>query len=153
MRLAEPAERGEPGVDVVHPVLARAHVAGGALDHLVVQPQALQQVLGHAEQFGVPAVGLLVVGRADDELLDLLELVHPEQPAHVAPGAAGLPAEAGRDARVADRQRLGVQDLARVQADQGDLGGAREVQVVGRAARRSPRGARGTGRSRSAPPP
>src|SRR6202451_2805118 len=75
VRLAEPAKRREPGVDVVHPVLARAHVAGGALDDLVVQPQALQQVLGDAEQVGVPAVGLLVVGRAGDGVLELLELV------------------------------------------------------------------------------
>src|ERR1700758_3155631 len=68
-----------------------------------MQPEALQQVLGRGEQVGVPAIGFLVVGRADDELLDLLELVHPEQPADVTPGAACLTAEAGRDARVANR--------------------------------------------------
>src|SRR6185437_13780996 len=130
VRLAEAAKRREPGLDVVHPVLARAHVARGDLHDLVVQPEALQQVLGHPEQLGVPAVGFLVVGRADDELLDLLELVHPEQPADVTAGAARLPAEARRDARVADRQRLRVEDLPGVQADEGHLGGAGQVQVV-----------------------
>src|SRR5579863_2227097 len=118
MRFAEPAERREPGVDVVHPVLARAHVPGRALDDLVMQLEALQQVFRGAEELGVPAVRFLVVGRADDELLDLLELVHAQQAADITPGAARLPAEAGRDAGVADRQCLGVQDLTGVQADE-----------------------------------
>ena len=78
MRLAVRAQGRHPGVDVVHPVLAGAHVAGGALHHLIRQAEPLQQLLGGAEQLLVPAVGFVPVGRADDELLDLLELVDPQ---------------------------------------------------------------------------
>src|SRR5271165_3059426 len=131
VRLAVRAQRWQPGVDVVHPVLAGAHVTGGALHHLVGQAEPLQQLLGGTEQLLVPVVGLGVIRRADDELFHLLELVDSQQPAHVAAGAAGFPPEARRDAAVPDREVLEVQDLVAVEADQGDLRRSRQVQVVG----------------------
>ena len=153
VRLAVRAQRRHPGVDVVHPVLARAHVTGGALDHLVGQAEPLQQLLGGAEQLGVPAVGLGDVGRADDELLDLLELVHPQQPAHVPAGAARLPAEARRDAGVPDRQLLVRPGSRRCGSRPGPPPRCPPGTGRRRGSRRSPRGAPGTGRCRSAPPP
>ena len=51
-------------------------------------------------------------------------------PAGVLAVRAGLATEAGRDARVAQRQRAGVQDLVGVVGGERHLGGADEVEVV-----------------------
>ena len=71
-----------------------------------------------------------VLRRDEAEHLDLVELMHAEDPARVFAGGAGLAAEAGREAGVAAGQRLAVEDLARVQRRERDLGGADEVEVV-----------------------
>jgi hypothetical protein len=71
----------------------------------------------------------LRLGRVDvGEHLDLVELVHPDDAAGVLAVAAGLAAEAGREAGVAQRQL--VDDLAGVEAGERHLGGADEVEVV-----------------------
>ena len=75
-------------------------------------------------------LGARLVGRARSEHLDLVELVHAEDAARVLAGGAGLAAEAGREAGVAERQRRRVEDLAGVQRGQRDLRGADQVQVV-----------------------
>ena len=49
-----------------------------------------------------------VLGLAVDEHLDLVELVDAEDAARVLAGRAGLAAEAGREARVAERQVVGA---------------------------------------------
>ena len=131
MGLAILLQRRHPGVDVVHPELAEAHIAGGALDDLVGQAQVGEDLLRTLQQYGVPAAGLLLVVLADHELLDLLELVHTQQPSDVAAGRADLSAEAWGDAGVEDRQLRLIEDLAGMQADQRDLPGAREEEPVG----------------------
>jgi hypothetical protein len=57
--------------------------------------------------------------------------VDAEDPARVLAGGPGLAPEAAREARVAQRQLLGVEDLLGVQRRERDLGGAGEVQAVG----------------------
>ena len=69
-------------------------------------------------------------GPGERELLDLVELVDADHPARVAAGGAGLAAEAGREGGVAERQLVGVEDLARVQARERDLRRARQVEAV-----------------------
>ena len=71
-----------------------------------------------------------LIGRDEAEHLHLVELVHAEDPARVFPGRAGLAAEAGREAGVAQRQPLGLEDLLGVQRRERDLGGADEEQLV-----------------------
>ena len=70
------------------------------------------------------------LGIDEAEHLDLVELVHAEDAARVLAGGARLAAEAGREAGVAARQRLAVEDLPCVQRGQRDLGGPGEVEVV-----------------------
>ena len=60
-----------------------------------------------------------VIRLGERELLDLVELVHPEHASRVASGGAGLAAEAGREADVAQRQIVGVEDLAGVEPAEG----------------------------------
>ena len=64
----------------------------------------------------------------EGEHLDLVELVDAEHPACVLARRAGLPTEAGREARVAQREL--VQLLARVQRGEGNLGCARQEQAL-----------------------
>src|SRR5207253_5243965 len=64
------------------------------------------------------------------EHLYLVELVDAEDAAGVAAGGAGLAAEAGGEGAVAERQRVGVEDLAGVEAGEGDLVGAGEEELV-----------------------
>ena len=71
-----------------------------------------------------------VLGPRERELLDLVELVHADHPARVAPGRACLAAETGREGDVAERQLARLEDLAGVQARERDLGGAGEVEPV-----------------------
>src|SRR5206468_4921112 len=68
------------------------------------------------------------------EHLELVELVDPEDPPRVPPGRARLPPKARREPRVAQRQRLLVEDLARVQRSQRHLRGSNQVEIVVRQA-------------------
>ena len=68
---------------------------------------------------------LALLGRAEDEHLDLGELVDAVQAARVAARGAGLGAEAVRQADVLQRQLPLVEDLVAVHAAQRDLGRAR----------------------------
>jgi hypothetical protein len=87
-------------------VEAEAHVAGAQQHHAVRQLQRLQHGLGVAGHLLERVVALL--GVDDLHHLDLVELVLADHAARVAPGAAGLGAEAGRVGRELDRQlRLG----------------------------------------------
>ncbi len=75
-------------------------------------------------------LGLRVLGEDVGEHLDLVELVHAEDAPGVLAVRARLAAEAGREARVAQRQALGVQDLVHVVGGERHLGRADQVQVV-----------------------
>ena len=77
-------------------------------------------------------LGDVLVGRAEDDLLDLGELVDAVQPPRVLAVRAGLAAEAQRDAGVAQGQALRFERLVAVQADERDLARADQVQLVGR---------------------
>ena len=56
--------------------------------------------------------------------------MHAEDAARVLAGGAGLAAEAGREAGVAQRQAIGVEDLFVVQRGERDLGGADQVELI-----------------------
>ncbi len=71
-----------------------------------------------------------VLRRDEAEHLDLVELVHAEDAARVLARGPRLAAKARREARVAQRQPLAVEDLPVVQRGQRDLGGADEEQLV-----------------------
>ena len=67
------------------------------------------------------------VGVAVAEELELVELVHAEDPARVLAARAGLAPEARREADVVQRQVVGREHLAAVQRRQRHLGGADQV--------------------------
>ena len=77
-------------------------------------------------------LGLGILGPAVDEHLDLVELVHPDDAFGVLAVAAGLAAVAGRPPGIPLGAVLEVDDLVGVVAREGDLGGAGEVEIVGR---------------------
>lgn len=115
------ALEGEPRLEVV--LLRRREVerAGDDSDDAVGDAEALVERLRGADHL-VEHLPALLWGR-HAELLDLLELVHPEDAPHVAPGRAGLLAEAGRVAGVLERElRLWrLEPLARVKGRNGLL--------------------------------
>lgn len=104
----------EPGLQVV--LLGGGVVQGprNNADHPVGQPQALVELLRNLDHFlmGSPRV----FGLAQDELLDLLELVDPEDPPVVLAVGAGLLPEACAEASVLDREGLLLDPLAPVEA-------------------------------------
>jgi hypothetical protein len=126
--LAVPALRREPGLDVV--LLARRgpQVAGSDVHDAVRDAQALDELLLDREQQFV-LVGR-ALGQAEDEHLDLVELVDPEHAARVLAGCARLAPEAGGVARVVLRQLLHPEDLVHVDAGERHLRGSGEVQPV-----------------------
>ncbi|GIX65561.1 RNA 3'-terminal phosphate cyclase [Babesia caballi] len=70
-----------------------------------------------------------VLRAADDELLDLLELVNPEDAPQVPPVGAGLPSEAGRNAGVLERQLLDGVRFVLVERHNGLLAGGNEEEL------------------------
>ena len=92
-----------------------------------------------------------VLGVDEREHLDLVELVHAEDPPRVAPGGAGLAAEARREAGVAQRQRAVLEDLAGVQRGERDLARCRRGTGRRRPAGRSAARCRAGSRCRRAP--
>ena len=66
----------------------------------------------------------------EDEHLDLVELVDAEHSARVLPRGAGLAAEAGGVAGVAERQVVAVEDLGAVHRGERNLGRPDEVELV-----------------------
>src|SRR5260370_22952745 len=126
VRLAEAIQRREPGVDVVHPELTEPHVPGRALHDLIMQPEVLEYLFRAGQQHLMPAGGLVSVGLADNELLNLLELVDPQQSAHITARAAYLTPETRRDTGIKNRQAVLVPDLPRAQPGQRHFGGGRE---------------------------
>ena len=119
---------GQPDLDVVLLGGGGAEVAHRDVLHLVVEPQLLGDLLLDREQL---VVGLLrLVGQAEHEHLQLVELVDAEDAARVLAGGAGLAAEARGEADVAQRQLRLLQDRAGVQRCQRHLGRADQEQVV-----------------------
>ncbi|CAG7651095.1 hypothetical protein SBRY_50523 [Actinacidiphila bryophytorum] len=118
----------DPRLAVELPRRRSAEVAGRQLDHLEGQFERGQPLLLPGQQ---PLVlGFRLLGSGEDEHLDLVELVHPEDAAGVLAVRAGLAPVAGREAGIAQRQPGRVDDLVHVVGGQRDLGGADQVQVV-----------------------
>jgi len=88
-------------------------VAGDDVHHTVRELKRLEELFRLRDDVQVLLVRLL--GLANDELLDLLELVHAEGPPNVPPRAARLLSEARRGARIPQRQRGSVDDFVAVQ--------------------------------------
>src|SRR5262249_5851071 len=99
--LALLAAAGHPRLQVVLAVGRAAQVAGRRVDHLVRQAQPLEDLLLDLLDLQVERLALL--RGAEGEHLDLRELVDAVKPAGVAPGSAGLGAEAMREPHVALR--------------------------------------------------
>ena len=118
----------DPGLAVE---LARGgvpQVADRDVDDAVGEAQRAEDLLLDREQ---PLVLGLRLRRLDEaEHLDLVELVDAEDPARVAARGPGLAAEARGEARVAQRQIAGVDDLPGVQRRERHLARADEEQLV-----------------------
>jgi hypothetical protein len=118
----------QPDLEVIGLGGAEAHVAGAQRHHAVGQLQRLQHGLGVAHHLFQCGVAVLGVGYLHH--LDLVELVLADHAARVAPGAAGLGAEAGAVRRQLDRQLRGVQDALAHAVGQADLAGGYEVLLL-----------------------
>ena len=102
--------------------------AGAQADHAIRQAQQLQDVLGvvdHGLQLVVAFLGLGVLDH-----LHLVELVHTDEAARVATGAAGLLAEARGERAVVKRQVRGLEHLARVDVGQLHLGRGDQIEAL-----------------------
>src|SRR5215831_2316448 len=116
----------EPCFEVVPLCGRRAQLRGGDVDHAVRQAEFGGERLLDRQQPLMLRPRL--VGPDIAEHLDLVELMDAEHPARVAARGARLAPEVRRERRVAERQLLGVEDLARVQPGQRDLRGPGEEE-------------------------
>ena len=112
--------------------LRESGVAGRELDHPVGELEALEHRLGVRGHPLVLGVGLLGPGEADQ--LDLVELVHPDEPAGVLAVRARLAAEARRVGDVSPREIGRLEDLVPVQVGDRHLRGGNQEEVVRREA-------------------
>src|SRR5581483_3796911 len=119
---------GEPAFDVVLLHGGCPEVAGGDVDDAVRDVEPADQLLLDLEQ-PLVLVARGVEGR-EDEHLHLVELVHAEHPARVHARRARLAPEVRRVARVAQRDRVELEDLAHVHRGETDLRRARQVELV-----------------------
>src|SRR5436190_6763329 len=126
--LAIPALGGKPGLDVVLLRGGRAEVAGGDVHDAVRQFERGEDLLLDREDTFVLVPRFVGVRVA--EHLDLVELVHAEQAAGVLAVGAGFAPEVRRHARVAERERVGGEDLVAVERGERDFAGADEEQLA-----------------------
>src|ERR1700674_4176830 len=68
-------------------------------------------------------------GPRDLHHLDFIELVLPDQSAHVGAIRTSFTTEAGRVGRVLQRQRLAVQNLAAMQVGERHFSGRNQIQI------------------------
>mmetsp|Transcript_27363 Transcript_27363/g.71655 ORF Transcript_27363/g.71655 Transcript_27363/m.71655 type:complete len:506 (+) Transcript_27363:214-1731(+) len=118
---------GEPALKVVLHGSGVVELTGHDGNYMIGDLKALVKLLGSLDHVFVFVPGLLRL--REHELLNLLELVHPEDAADVAAAAAGLPPEAGGDAHIADRKLGLVQALRPVESRDGLLRRRDEVLV------------------------
>src|SRR2546430_12629913 len=126
--LAVAALRRYPRLAVVLAGRAAAEVAGRHVDHPVRDLHLGEHLLLDREQAQMLVVRLL--RPAVREHLHLVELVYPEDPAHVLAVAARLPPEARGPPSVPARP-VEVEDLPGVVRGEGNLGRTDEIHVVG----------------------
>ena len=91
MGLAISIAAGHPGFDVVFAHLAQSHFTGADCHYSVGQLQCLQDVFGIFKQSLVLGQRSLIVVGADNNLLDLLKLVHPVETFYIAPSRSPPP--------------------------------------------------------------
>ena len=77
-------------------------------------------------------LGVGLFGPRESDQLDLVELVHPDQPAGVLAVCARLAAEAGRVGHVAAGQVGRLEDLVPVEVGDRHFRGGNQEEVVGR---------------------
>src|ERR1041385_457984 len=130
-RALEPgADAGGPDLEVVGARRAEPGVAARELDHPVRQAEAPEHPLGVAGQELV--LRLARLGTAEPDQLDLVELMHPEEPAGVLSRRARLPAEARRECHERRGQRGRLENLVPVQVGHRHLGGGNEEEIIPR---------------------
>src|SRR5260221_2780343 len=121
-----------PDLDVVRLGRAEADIAGAKFYDAIVQAEQLQHLLRIRRQRLQFRKGSL--RRGDLHQLDLVELVHANEPARAEDRSAGLASEARRVGDVANRQLIEAQDFLAMKIGHGHLGGGREVEIVALAA-------------------
>ena len=97
-QLAIAALAGQPRLAVVLLGRRAAEVGHGDVDHAIGQARAPSGSPPRSRVSARARLGRLL-GRDEAEHLDLVELMHPEDPARVLAGGARLAAEARREAR------------------------------------------------------
>src|SRR6185312_1982426 len=119
---------GEPHFNVIGLGRGEAHVAGGKRDHAVVQAELLQNFLGVVSQL----LQLLVrsVGPGKFDQFDLLELVLPDDAAHVISVGTSLAAEARSVGGERKRQARCVKHFVAVKVGDRYFGGRNQPQVL-----------------------
>ena len=117
----------QPDLDVVGLGRREPHVARAEGDRPIGQAETLQDRFGMAGQRLQHRVGLLRP-RVGDEL-DLVELVLPDQSAHVRAVGPRLATEAGGVGGIQEGEVPSVEELAPVEVREGHLRGGNEVQV------------------------
>ena len=93
-----------------------------------MQPQCLKERLSSIED--VEMAGLRLIRSAVGEEFHLVELMHSQQAAGIAPGGAGLSTEAGGLCGEANGEFCLGQDLAAMHRSQRDLGSGNSPQVI-----------------------
>ena len=107
----------------------KAGIAGAQHHRAEGQAETFQNILG---AFGHPLMlGGGVIGMRDRHHLDLAELMHPDQPARIAPGRARLGAETRGVGGHPQRQVARVEDLAGDDIGQRHFRGRDQPEAVG----------------------
>ena len=117
----------QPHLDVVGLRHRKAHVARAQHNRAVRQAEPLQHLFGVQRHRLELVVGR--VGMGDLHHLDLLELMLPDEPAHVFAVRSRLAAKTRRVGRVFQRQRIAVQDLVAMNVGQRHFRGRNQKQI------------------------
>ena len=127
-QLTESAIAGEPSLEIVLLGGSIVQSAGDDVDHLVGDVQGLVELTAVLDHVLVHIPALL--GFADHELLDLVELMHAENTPRVLSVSTGLLTEVGGETSVLQRQLLLINPLASMVAADGLLRGGDQVLLV-----------------------
>ena len=121
-------ECGIPGFDIVLFVTGCAQVAHADIDHMIGQAQCLKQ------SFLIFQTEFVVFGRffrfAENDLLNFMELMHPENTFGCSAVTASFSTETGSISRVAQRQFGTVKHVISVIADQRLFTGSDQCQIL-----------------------
>src|SRR3989344_3041309 len=127
-RLAERAV-GHPDLDVIFLRSDAADIARTDVHDAVVQAKGLIQLFGVSLQLFVDAPRLL--RKAEDELLDFVELMHAKEAFRVLAVSADFAAEARADAGELERQSLLLDDVVHMHGRHRMLRGRYQIEILG----------------------